>query len=75
MDTFASLLTDTMVDKLISHYSKYKVNDIVYYKCNQKYATVINVVYDEKHDNIVYDIICNGTIYYNVPENILSEHR
>lgn len=71
MDTFASLLTDTMIDKLIDQYAKYHIHDKVWCKCNQRYVTVVNIVYDEANDVIVYDILVGTRILHNIPETIL----
>lgn len=72
MDTIASLLTDTMIDKLIDKYAKFRKGQKVYCKTNHKNAIVTNVSYDIKTDNIGYDIRCNGHEFHSVPEHILT---
>lgn len=74
MDTFASLLTDTMIDQLIGKYAKYHINDKVWCKCNQRYVTVVDIVYDETNDIIAYNVKCGSRILHNVPETILIIH-
>ena len=72
MDTIASLLTDTMIDKLINKYAKFRKGQKVYCKTNRKNAIVTNVSYDVKTDNIGYDIRCNRYEFHSVPEYILT---
>lgn len=72
MDTIASLLTDTMIDSLISKYAKFHKGDTVHYKTNQREVVIANVIYDNTTDAIYYDIRCGHSQYHAIPEYLLT---
>ena len=72
MDTIASLLTDVMVDSLISKYAKFHKGETVHCKTNQREVVIVNVIYDNTTDAIYYDIRCSHSQYYAIPEYLLT---
>lgn len=72
MDTIASLLTDAMVDSLISKYAKFHKGETVHCKTNQREVVIVNVIYDNTTDAIYYDIRCGQSQYYAIPEHLLT---
>ena len=72
MDTFASLMTDAMIDALIGKHAKFHEGEIVHCKTNQRKAVIIAVIYDDKTDNIYYDIKCWSRVYHAIPECLLT---
>ena len=72
MDTIASLLTDVMVDSLISKYAKFHKGETVHCKVNQREVVIANVIYDNVSDAIYYDIRCGHSQYHVIPEYLLT---
>ena len=72
MDTFASLMTDAMIDALIGKHAKFHEGETVHCKANQRKAVIIAVIYDDKTDGIYYDIKCQSRMYHAIPECLLT---
>lgn len=72
MDTIVSLLTDVMVDSLISKYAKFHKGETVHCKVNQRKVVITNVIYDNVSDAIYYDIRYGHSQYHAIPEYLLT---